>query len=166
MVADEKKLPDPRKPQSSGSGYSNFARRRRQAAYHYEKVSSYFANPENFDIPSIFEHHSEKMKLLFLKTIDKGPMAEYKEPTQKQWDNIRKKMAKIKRVRSSYIYFVKANFDKVTRDHPGFPFGKISSLLGKKWRHMSMSERSPYNEMHKRDKEDYYTKVRRLWESI
>lgn len=55
--------------------------------------------------------------------------------------------------KSAWIFFCLKNRKRVLEDHPETPFGDICKKLSPMWKALSTTERQPYLEMYRRDKE-------------
>lgn len=69
-------------------------------------------------------------------------MTLYRKPSQKELFETYGTMPK--RFCNSYGYFVKRNFDKVSRRHPALSFVQVSKRLANTWGCMSEKQKSPY----------------------
>jgi len=76
-------------------------------------------------------------------------MSRYKKPSQEELRCMYG--ARPKRFLTSYIFFVKRNFEKVMRRHPSYDFVHISRHLAGKWRHMDAHDKDPYEHLFLRD---------------
>jgi len=60
-----------------------------------------------------------------------------------------------KRGLSAYMFFANDQRDNVREEHPGIAFGQVGKVLGERWKALSTSERKPYDDKAKADKERY-----------
>lgn len=60
-----------------------------------------------------------------------------------------------KRGMTSFIYFSQEKRAEVNATNPGLPIGEVAKILGAKWKELTDSDKSPYEEMAARDKARY-----------
>ncbi|CAB08172.1 High-mobility group non-histone chromatin protein [Schizosaccharomyces pombe] len=60
-----------------------------------------------------------------------------------------------KRNMSAFMFFSIENREKMKTDNPDATFGQLGSLLGKRWKELTSTEREPYEEKARQDKERY-----------
>lgn len=60
-----------------------------------------------------------------------------------------------KRALSAYMFFSKANRQKVKDENPDVTFGQIGKILGKQWQEMSEKDKAPYAKEAEADKLRY-----------
>ena len=84
-----------------------------------------------------YEERAEKGRRRYFRK-----MRNYKRPTEEMMHSIYG--MRPKRFISSYAYFVKKNFEKYSRRHPGTTFVRVSRELAKKWDEMEDKRRAKY----------------------
>lgn len=67
----------------------------------------------------------------------------------------KEKKAGPKRAVSAYIYFVKANREKVQAEYSDASFSELGKILGKKWKELTDKEKAPYEKQAAADKARY-----------
>ncbi|KAJ3137650.1 Non-histone chromosomal protein 6, partial [Irineochytrium annulatum] len=60
-----------------------------------------------------------------------------------------------KRPLSAYMLWCKDNRDRIKEENPSAGFGDIGKILGREWKALDESDKEPYNQMMKKDKERY-----------
>jgi len=60
-----------------------------------------------------------------------------------------------KRAKSSYMYFMEVNRERIKNENPGASFGEIGKLVGAQWKAMSDNEKKKYEDMANTDKTRY-----------
>ncbi|CAF9905511.1 MAG: High mobility group nhp1 [Gomphillus americanus] len=60
-----------------------------------------------------------------------------------------------KRGLSAYMFFANEQRENVREENPNISFGQVGKVLGERWKALSESERRPYEDKAKADKERY-----------
>lgn len=64
-----------------------------------------------------------------------------------------------KRSSSAFLLFCSENRERIKSDNKGIQMSEVSSILGKKWREMSSTEKKPYVDMEKIARDKYLAEV-------
>ena len=64
-----------------------------------------------------------------------------------------------KRSSSAFLLFCSENRERIKSDNKGIQMSEVSSILGKKWREMSSTEKKPYVDMEKTARDKYLAEV-------
>ena len=62
---------------------------------------------------------------------------------------------RVKRAKSSYLFFCDEKRKVVQAENPGKSMGDISKILGELWKDVSEEEKQRYNDMHEEDVQRY-----------
>ncbi|KAJ1985471.1 Non-histone chromosomal protein 6 [Dimargaris cristalligena] len=60
-----------------------------------------------------------------------------------------------KRSLSAYMFFAQSNRENIKRDNPDATFGQIGKMMGAQWKSMTDTDKIPYEDQARADKERY-----------
>ncbi|KAK6517817.1 Non-histone chromosomal protein 6 [Arthrobotrys conoides] len=60
-----------------------------------------------------------------------------------------------KRGLSAYMFFANEQRENVRAENPGIAFGQVGKVLGERWKALTTSQRKPYEDKAKADKQRY-----------
>ena len=99
-----------------------------------------------------------KIECLIIEILKENNIVGTKGQYIKRIKNVMRE-SKIKRPRSSYIFYCQENRQKITEENKNATPKEIMSILGAKWKELGDLEKEKYIEMWKNDKKRYEKEI-------
>lgn len=99
-----------------------------------------------------------KIECLIIEILKENNIVGTKGQYIKRIKNVMRE-SKIKKPRSSYIFYCQENRQKITEENKNATPKEIMSILGAKWKELSELEKEKYIEMWKNDKKRYEKEI-------